>query len=191
MLYSAFRVTGKRPKQGGHKRKTCSRDGERVGYFEGPPRKRMHCAEEEEEEEEEGPQEEQEEEEEEEEEKEEEEQEEQEEEQEGEQGEQEQEEQEEENITPILWMKGPPPIPTHEVVTKILELANLSSDDQQSIQNLLDMIRKSPPTLVPACGEDLTLHSLIKKCRSNAGSGHYVSFISMLDYIKLTFHLAK
>jgi hypothetical protein len=153
MLYSAFRVTGKCPKQGGHKHKTCSRDGERVGYFEGPPRKRMHCAEGGDE----GPQ----------------------------------EEEEEENITPILWIKGPPPIPTHEVVTKILELANLSSDDQQSIQNLLDMIRKSPPTLVPACGEDLTLHSLIKKCRSNAGSGHYVSFISMLDYIKLAFHLAK
>jgi hypothetical protein len=196
------------------KHRICCRDGEKLDYFEGPPKKRLHLehdlAEEEEEEEEE---------------KEEEEEEEEEEAAKGERkvaegGEEEREAAEEEGeeeeggeergrkegegekgkekaVTTtdpagaVQWTYGHPPTPEPEILTRIAELANLSSSvHMKSIENLLGMIQV-PTTFVPACSRDLSLHALIKKCRSNVDSCHYVSFVSMVDNIKLAFHLAK
>jgi len=180
------------------KHRICCRDGEKLDYFEGPPKKRLHLehdlAEEEEEEEEE---------------KEEEEEEEEEEAAKGERkvaegGEEERgrkegegEKGKEKAVTTtdpagaVQWTYGHPPTPEPEILTRIAELANLSSSvHMKSIENLLGMIQV-PTTFVPACSRDLSLHALIKKCRSNVDSCHYVSFVSMVDNIKLAFHLAK
>ncbi|KAG1794477.1 hypothetical protein EV424DRAFT_1560315 [Suillus variegatus] len=152
------------------KRKICCRDGEKVDHFEGPPRKRQHWeAVENVEVVPDLP---------------------------DEQNEEEMEGTAEDTssseFTQVQWTNCPPPTPTHDVLTRIAELANLSSlDDLQSIKNLLGMIQKSSDTLTLAQGGDLTLHSLLRKCRSNTDKSHYVSFVSMLDYIKLAFHLAK
>jgi hypothetical protein len=88
----------------------------------------------------------------------------------------------------VQWTHCHPPTPESNILTRIAKLANLSSGYIQSIKNLLEKIQV-PVSFVPANSEDLGLHVLIQKCRSNVDSSHYVSFISMVDYIILALHL--
>jgi hypothetical protein len=110
-------------------------------------------------------------------------------------GEEEPEEEPEEDsgdkITP--WQTdGSPPPPDTATLTRIAELANLrSSDGQNRVQNLLSAIQKQTcVTLNSTSGEGLTLKGLISKCQTNDDNSHYLSFISIIDNIRLAFHLA-
>jgi hypothetical protein len=87
---------------------------------------------------------------------------------------------------------GSPPPPDTSMLTRIAELANLrSSDNLKHIQNLLAVIqKKTSATLNPTSANDLTLKNLIRKCQTNDEDGQYLSFISMIDNIRLAFHLA-
>ncbi|KAG1736620.1 uncharacterized protein EDB91DRAFT_1083291 [Suillus paluster] len=91
----------------------------------------------------------------------------------------------------VQWTSCHPPTLESDILTKITELANISSSGHiRSILNLLERIQ-APATFVSANSGDLGLHTLIQKCRSNEDFSHYVSFMSMVDYVKLSFHLAK
>ncbi|KAG2030110.1 hypothetical protein BDR03DRAFT_987309 [Suillus americanus] len=135
----------------GAKSKRCCRDGARVEFFEGPPKKRANIDD----------------------------------------GEQESEEDtDDEEAT---WQTdGSPPPPDAAMLTRIAELANLcSSDILKQIQNLLAVLQEQTcATINPTSAEDLTLKKLIHKCQTNDEHDQYLSFISMLDNIRLAFHLA-
>lgn len=87
---------------------------------------------------------------------------------------------------------GSPPPPDTAILTRIAELANMcSSDSLKQIQNLLDSIQtQGCATLDPISAKDLTLQKLIRKCETNDENSQYISFISMIDNIRLAFHLA-
>lgn len=105
-------------------------------------------------------------------------------------GEEEEEEEEEGGGRVVQWISSNPPTLDSETLTKIAKLANLFFSDMQNIKNLLERIQ-TPTSFALLSNKDLNLHTLIQRCRSNVDSGHYVSFMLILDYIKLAFHLAK
>ncbi|KAG1778087.1 hypothetical protein EV702DRAFT_1196503 [Suillus placidus] len=88
---------------------------------------------------------------------------------------------------------GSPPPPYPAMLNRIAELASLSSSQHlESIRSLLVTIQKQRlADLSPGTPEDLTLSGLIHKCKANSENGHYLSFISMIDSIRLAFHLAR
>ncbi|KAG2355760.1 hypothetical protein BDR07DRAFT_1381281 [Suillus spraguei] len=157
--------------------KRCCRDGMRVELFEGPPRKRANIdygdnkeMEQEDENEDE-------------------------EDEEGKDEEREQDEERKGDLTnkEVAWQTdGSPPPPDTDMLTRIAELANLwSSDKLKHIQNLLAVIQEQKCAIVnPTSANDLTLQKLIRKCQTNGENGQYLSFISMIDNIRLAFHLA-
>ncbi|KAG2357522.1 hypothetical protein BDR07DRAFT_1380057 [Suillus spraguei] len=161
----------------GAKSKRCCRDGMRVELFEGPPRKRANIdygdnkeTEQEDENEDE-------------------------EDEEGKDEEREQDEERKGDLTnkEVAWQTdGSPPPPDTDMLTRIAELANLwSSDKLKHIQNLLAVIQEQKCAIVnPTSANDLTLQKLIRKCQTNGENGQYLSFISMIDNIRLAFHLA-
>jgi hypothetical protein len=88
---------------------------------------------------------------------------------------------------------GSPPPPYTTMLNKIAELASLTSSRySESIRTLLVTIQKQRlANISPGSPEDLTLSGLIHKCKANSDNSHYLSFISMMDSIRLAFHLAR